>query len=618
MNINLSLRQKGLALVGILLVFELLLLGSLAILLRQAEEEAKKEAEAKQIIGHTTRLGQLVYEAGQCLKDYGTTRNPEQLKKFDEMVAEIPTIFEWMRHNVGSAEVSLINRIETNLNAGRRIMIFMRNKVETTPMIEMVALAMAANKKLDPLLHDQLLPDFLELRHREEVIESESPEQQRRVREQAERLLGLGVAMNVMMAVMLIVLFMRGITTRLSVLVDNTRRLAASKPLNPTLRGSDEIAKLDQTFHEMATALDEAARNERAVIESMPVGVLVIKHDGSIDSINSRTVEMLGYTTDELVGTHIMKLLPTSSDNEPVKYMSGIYPRYVGRVGEFKAAKKDGSELAVEFSLKEFSLSYGSRLLAVILDVTERYEIQKMRQAFVAMVSHELRTPLTGVAAFLALLTQGALKPEQVEPKAKAAENSVMRLISLVNELLDLEKLESGTLSLNLAPVAVANILELSDQAVAGVAEKKDLYIDLPNSTATIVADQDRLVQVLVNLLSNAIKFSPEKSGIRVTVNEEPDYIEFRVKDKGRGVPERYRETIFERFQQVEASDSTKKGGTGLGLPICKAIVEQHGGSIGVESEEGKGSEFWFRIPHNLQGTRITVPGSERVDVEAR
>lgn len=603
MRLNLSLTRKGVLVVGILLFVELIFVGSLALLLRQAETAAQKEAQAKQIIGHTTQLASLVYESGQCLQKFGLSRDPESLKRFDETVAETPKVFDWLRQNVGKEEVTLLNRIETNLNSGRKMLLFVRSRIEDTPLLEIAQMMAVVNTRLDPILHKQLLPDFLELRRREEAIENESPEQQRKVRAKTESLLYVGVGINVMFALFLIFFFMRNITTRLAVLVDNTRRLAAHKPLNPVLTGVDEIAVLDRTFHEMADALEEAARNERAVIESMPVGVLVINREGYIDSVNSRTVEMLGYDSAGLVGTHLMKLLPVGTETDMKKYMSSIYPRYIGRVGEFKARKSDGGELAVEFSLKEFSLSYGVRLLAIILDVTERYEIQKMRQAFVAMVSHELRTPLTGVRAFLSLLAAGAIQSDSVEQKAIAAETSVGRLISLVNELLDLEKLESGTLSLNLKEVAVSTILELSDQAVAEVAEKKEIYIDLPYSDATLVADRDRLIQVLVNLLSNAIKFSPEKGGIRVSVDEEPDYIEFRVKDRGRGIPARYKDLVFERFQQVEASDSTKKGGTGLGLPICKAIVEQHGGTIGVQSEEGQGSEFWFKIPRGLRPT---------------
>lgn len=600
---KLTLSQKGMFLVGVLLFIELIFVGSLGVLLRNAEEEARKEAQAKQIVGHTTRLAQVAYEAGECIKNCGASRDPAELKKFDALVAEIPVVIDWLRKNVDKQEVELLDRIDNTLGVGRKIMLFVRNRIEHAPMIEMIPVAQAANAKLDPLLHDQLLPAFMELRKREEAIESESPEKQRLVRAQTERLLFVGVGVNVIFALVLTLFFTRGEVARIGVVIDNTRRLAAGKPLNPVLVGGDEIAGLDQKFHNMAAAIEEAARNERAVIESMPVGVLVIQQDGVIDSINTRTEEMLGWNSAELVGAQLMKILPVANESDPVKYMSSVYPRYIGRVGEFKALKKDGSDLPVEFSLKEMTLSYGTRLLAILLDVSERYEIQKMRQAFVAMVSHELRTPLTGVHAFLALLSTGRLAAEKVQQKAEAAENSVKRLIALVNELLDLEKLESGTLSLNLAPVSVASIIELSDQAVAGIAEKKEIYIDLPYTDTTIVADVDRLVQVLVNLLSNAIKFSPEKGGIRVILNEEPDYIEIRVKDRGRGIPARYRESIFERFQQVEAADATKKGGTGLGLPICKAIVEQHGGKIGVDSEEGKGSEFWFQIPRNLQAS---------------
>jgi len=191
----------------------------------------------------------------------------------------------------------------------------------------------------------------------------------------------------------------------------------------------------------------------------------------------------------------------------------------------------------------------------------------------------------------------GEISPAATQ-EANKAEQNVKRLIALINDLLDLERLESGTISVLKAPCDLAAVFEQSLNAVSVFAQKRNIAVEMTGAKGIeLMADSDRLVQILVNLISNAVKFSPDGEKVLVTANQVPGWIEIKVIDRGRGIPLKYREAIFERFQQVEASDAKAKGGTGLGLPICKAIAEQHGGSIGVESEEGKGSTFWVRIP---------------------
>jgi signal transduction histidine kinase len=237
-----------------------------------------------------------------------------------------------------------------------------------------------------------------------------------------------------------------------------------------------------------------------------------------------------------------------------------------------------------------------------VLDVSERQEIQRMRQAFVSMVSHELRTPLTAVSGFLALLEMGAFGelPPTVTEQAGRAEANVGRLMKLITDLLDLEKMDSGTLNVSKDSCDLEDILRSTDEAARTFAESKGIQLEIQPKASDdgvdIYVDADRIVQVLVNLISNAVKFSPPEGVVSVSHKLDGDMLEMRVTDQGRGVPAKYREIIFERFQQVEAADAKQKGGTGLGLAICKSIVEQHNGVIAVDSEEGQGSTFWFRI----------------------
>jgi signal transduction histidine kinase len=206
---------------------------------------------------------------------------------------------------------------------------------------------------------------------------------------------------------------------------------------------------------------------------------------------------------------------------------------------------------------------------------------------------------LTSVRGYLTLLELGAFGELSVDAHdgAQRAEKNVLRLITLINDLLDLEKMESGKLQVTVTRVSLSPILDRSLDAVKQLAEEREVAIVLPVVDKAFDADADRLVQVFVNLLSNAIKFSPPGEKVTVEVNEFAQVVEFKVIDRGRGIPARFKESVFERFEQVEIADAKQKGGTGLGLAVCKAIVEQHGGVIGVDSEEGKGCTFWFRLP---------------------
>lgn len=246
--------------------------------------------------------------------------------------------------------------------------------------------------------------------------------------------------------------------------------------------------------------------------------------------------------------------------------------------------------------------------LAAQREREQQLELEKMKQDFVLMVSHDLMTPLSSVKNFLEMQSSGSYKID--EPGKRLLPpllQSLARLEALVNGLLDLDRFEAGQLSLVLTDIKLSRLFEQSFEAVRLLAEQQVVSVVLPQTTAEFVGDADRLVQLLVNLTANAIKFSPPESKVVLSVLETFDFIEIRVSDQGRGIPAEMQAAIFEKFRQVTATDASKMGGRGLGLPICKAIVEAHGGSIGVESELGKGSTFWFKLPRVPVGARVTT-----------
>ena len=221
------------------------------------------------------------------------------------------------------------------------------------------------------------------------------------------------------------------------------------------------------------------------------------------------------------------------------------------------------------------------------------------KKELIAMVTHDLRTPLTSIQASLALMDIGACGelPPKAQAEVEAAERSATRLINLINDLLDVEKMAAGKLDMNIQPTSSRQIVERSVEAVGAFAEQQKIQFKIARDDVPVNADSDRLVQVLVNLLSNAIKFSPEGGAIEVSVTPQSGQVEFRVADQGPGIPDEFKDAVFEPFKQIEGIASTKLKGTGLGLAICRAIVKGHEGEIGFDSEVGKGTAFWFTIP---------------------
>ncbi len=226
-------------------------------------------------------------------------------------------------------------------------------------------------------------------------------------------------------------------------------------------------------------------------------------------------------------------------------------------------------------------------------------ELETFKRELISIVSHELRTPLLSISSALELLGAGALGDlsEKGKNRLHYAQEEANRLIRLINDLLDIEKMEAGKFVLDKSDFKVVELINTSLAAVAQLAEQRNIKLESSSVDATLYADRDRLCQVLINLLSNAIKFSPVAGLIRVNVSATSHSIEFHITDQGRGIPEELRLKIFDRFVQVEKADASERGGSGLGLAIARAIVEQHGGTIGVESLPGKGSTFYFEIP---------------------
>ncbi len=358
-------------------------------------------------------------------------------------------------------------------------------------------------------------------------------------------------------------------------------------------------AARDVTEAKMAAqALHASESAMRSIIGSSLSGIVTFTREGLIATVNPAAEKILGYSEADLLGRNISGLLPEPPADLP-SFLRTSLDYALGRITEWNLRRGDGRIVPVEMALFEFETAEGKHLACNLHDVSERREVETMKREFVATVSHELRTPLTSIRGSLDLLkgeVLGPLTPQAAEVTTIAHRNTT-RLIKLINDILDLDRLDSGKMEMNVADTDAATIVHSAAESVRAFASQSAVEIIVGASDLALRADADRIVQVLVNLLSNAIKFSPRGSSVSLTVRADHGDLVFEVQDHGRGIPRQYLERIFDRFQQVESSDSRTKGGSGLGLAICKAIVEQHEGSIGVVSEEGSGSTFSVRLP---------------------
>ncbi|CAN5434968.1 hypothetical protein BH10CYA1_BH10CYA1_37280 [soil metagenome] len=234
---------------------------------------------------------------------------------------------------------------------------------------------------------------------------------------------------------------------------------------------------------------------------------------------------------------------------------------------------------------------------------SERAHIEQLKQEFVQMVSHDLRAPVASLQMFHSILAKGDFGEldEDGKKHLAAAEENTERMFTLVSDLLEMEKLESGTIRLERRPIEVDNVIEPAIIAVQGAAKKRGIEVDImAHDNPKIFGDRERLIQVAVNLITNAIKFSPDSSSVLISVKELPTQVEIRIADQGAGIAPELQAEIFERFKQSGSKEQQSKG-AGLGLAIARSLVELHEGRIGVESEVGKGSTFWFRVPRSVE-----------------
>jgi PAS domain S-box-containing protein len=602
MRINLKLWQQGLLLVGTPIALMLFYLGSLTILLMQAEQKTKEVDRSKAIISKADALLKDYYDAGSQLMFYKYTKNDSSRVRFEQHLAHSEENFK---------DLHLL--LQDDRDAQAELEVLQLSAEKGMSLLKDFAHRLKADESISALEGTAIYKefnkagtDFTNKQRQFVAAETAKNALSETEQEQSINLIRWFLLSGVMAAIIvgaLLLFFMGNTKRRIAKLMENTILLSSNQPLAAALEGDDEMAKLDHAFHAMAADLAEATRKERAILDNAVDVICSIDAEGRFRAVNPASQAVWGYSPEELVGRHYADIM-TKEDGAKFRDAVAQIRNETGLVTlENQIASPDQQRVHMLWSVRWNESERA--LFCVAHDISDRKRLEQLKQEFLAVISHELRTPLTSLQATLTLISHGLYGKlnDSGEKRVRSAESSASRLIMLINDLLDMEKMEAGKLSMTYANVNIADTVQNSIEAVRGFAEDHEVTLIAQDvSPVKVLADSDRLIQVLVNLLSNAIKFSPKNSTVEVRLTESPENTELQVIDHGAGIPEDYEKKVFEKYEQVPASgQKTKVKGTGLGLPICRAIIEQHGGAIGVRPTEGGGSTFWFTIPKELK-----------------
>ncbi|MCC7531731.1 MAG: PAS domain S-box protein [Candidatus Melainabacteria bacterium] len=424
------------------------------------------------------------------------------------------------------------------------------------------------------------------------------------------------LVLNPIMFVLLAIFYRRGILNRIRVIAQNTESIASGASSLARVGGNDEIAVFDESIQEMLRQLNLASENERNLFENASDVICVLDKDLKFIRINPACGKNWQYAPEALVGRGIESVFAASELDFVGKLIQSAREAQTQVTFEASVLSKTGSKRKTLWSI--FWSEAEEKLFCIAHDITEHKRVESMRRKFLTLIGSDLKQPLTRISDSISLvLSDSASMSQTAFEKFDGMKKNLERLLRLVNDLLQIAELEFGSLELRCVATRIDDLLRRAAQEVEFLAQSKKLTLDVRITDCEMIADQDRITQVLVNLLSNAIKFSPEGKGIVLSARKENESVVFTVLDEGRGIPPSKQSEIFEKFKQVEVADAKRQVGTGLGLPICKQIVEAHGGMIGVDSQADAGSSFWFTLPiDGPPSTKATTVNKDSSEVQ--
>jgi PAS domain S-box-containing protein len=599
LDLKLRIAHKGLLLVAIPLIVQTILLSLMFGLVRQSELIA---AEARHRMHVTECVHKLAQQFVSLYSMIEASASADlNAASIGQEVRGLRSRFEDVRLAAGDDPIAI-----SDLNAADSRFHLLENQLgrmlemgaaddRGSLLTERVAIRKAMGATLRGLAGSRLfgLAD----------LHLSSPEEQASLDPQSQcqtKLIIYLAIVNVLFGCSLALMSSRRLVRRVNTIAENNILLLAGRPLNPPVLGSDEIADLDHAFHFIAQELNAAREKESAILQNAGDLICSVDERGRFTSLNAAFERVIGFTGDDLLGSQCTGIVARSEEDNVRARMLSLKGCQDLLQFETTLERKDGSTIDVIWVAR---WSQANNLgYCVIHDFTQMKEAQRLRDRVVAMITHDLRTPLQTVSGFLELL-EGEQLGQEGRNLLPVAQRNANRMALLIDDFLDLEKMQAGAMSLRKERFFMADAVGQAIDTVSSISKQKEIIVSVCGDSS-MYADERRIVQILTNLLWNAVKFSPDKQRVSVVIDERGSHTKVSVIDAGKGIPLHMREAIFSPFKQVEVNDGHK--GSGLGLAISKALVELHGGTIAVESEEGRGSTFSFTIPRGKVQLKVS------------
>lgn len=439
------------------------------------------------------------------------------------------------------------------------------------------------------------------------------------IRQSLNGMIRFSLLISVVSLILIIVLIARKVVRPILELANAARLLQAGN-LSVRVDESevkDELRVLYSAVNSFAERQQNATENLEKEIEAKTTrlstiinnvvdGIITINARGIVTSFNPAAEKMFGYKHDEVIGKNIKILMPEPHSQHHDGYLKDYLKtgnrQVIGIGREVEGLRKNGKTFPLDLAVSEVNIDNDRHFIGMTRDITERKRVESLQKDFISTVSHELRTPLTSISGSLGLILGGVAG--EISEKAKAllaiANNNSERLIYLINDILDIEKISSGQMQFDFKSTDLVAVVKQSIEANRGYGEKLDVSFEFNADVkhpVMVNIDEKRIAQVMSNLLSNAAKYSPTHDKVEIKLEKLDKCARISVHDNGKGIPDEFRSQIFQKFSQADSSDTREKGGTGLGLNISKAIVTSHSGTIGFESEEGQGTTFFVDLP---------------------
>lgn len=590
---SLTLTKKVLILVAIPVVFELGLVGVLLNLIANVQDARAKSAHARELGSHITALMAVFVRRATLIAMRRMMSDQEMTTAEKELAAKARAEMSLIKQLASTEEAEAARwkeleqtgyKLDAEFTATQQVD-FQEDSLRAAKTVAM------ANRNFNRMfaICDQLSG-------LQSNVEAENQAYFEKYDTQLKQVIQLSLLASVLLAACLTAYFNMSTSRRLKMLMDNTTDLAAGKAPEKNVAGGDELAQIDLIYHQMYQDLTVLRQKERAILDNASQVICSLDKDLRLTDINQASTRMWGFTPEQLIGKRFLELLK-DDDKSNIRSIlqTAIHDRTEAR---FEAGIVKADTSMSETSWSATWSDEQSSLYCVVTDISEQKELERLKQEFVSMLSHDLRTPLNSVLAAIELVSSGHFQiDDQVKTYMDRANRNLKFSLSLINQLLEIEKMESGHIKLELDAISTKEIVSKALEAVVDLSNEKSILIITPSTNLELIGDSARLVQVLINFLGNALKFSSEKSTVVIAEEQNEQYTRMSVTDQGRGIPREEQASVFDRFKQVRPTDKAEKQGSGLGLAICKTIIDAHNGRIGVTSEPGKGSTFWFEIP---------------------